>query len=231
VKKATVVTAQNNDVPTKIGAGAQILRRIGRALAVAVLLGSVLIGAASSAVAQSLSAKLDTAKATVVVFAAFGCSYCAKSASQLRQLQQRFPGSLAIEFRHLPLSAKEADLLPHLAAIAAHEQGKFVEFYDAMFAGNAVIRTKAELMQLADLLALDLNQFSADLSSAKTRARLMSDIHSAQGYGVKVTPTLFVQGFKFEGVQSDSVLIPIIEDAIGKSAPTRTLNNDLETAK
>jgi protein-disulfide isomerase len=231
VNRAILLTGQNSVVLAKVSAIPQIFRSFGRALAAVVVMCSVLIVAASSAMAQSLSPKLDAPKATVVVFASFGCPYCAKSAVLLRHMQQLFPGRLAIEFRHFPLSAKDSDVLPHLAAIAADEQGKFVEFYNAMFAGDAVIKTKAELMQLADLLALDLNKFSADLSSAKTRARLLSDIHSAQGYGVKLTPTLFVQGFKFEGVQSESVLAPIIEDAIAKSAPPPTQENDLETAK
>lgn len=214
-----------------VGTVRQVLHRLTRVLLIAVVLCSCGIMAQSAAQAQSLTPALDSSKVTVVVFSSFGCPYCAKSAVLLQQMQKLFPGALAIEFRHFPLSAQASDQLPHLAALAADNQGKFLEFHDALFAGHGAIKTEAELTQLANLLHLDLNKFSADLVSAKTRARLMSDIHFAQAFGVKLTPTLFIQGLKLEGLQSESVLRPIIGYAIAKSPAAPVTNNSLETEK
>lgn len=208
-----------------------VRHRLARVFVMAVVLCWGCITTQSVAQAQSLTPKHDSSEVTVVVFASFGCRYCAKSTVLLRQMQKSFPRALTIEFRHFPLSAKAADQLPHLATIAAEEQGKFLEFHDALFGEYGAIKTKAELMQLADLLGLDLKKFSADLASAKTRARLMSDIHFAQAFGVKLTPTLFVRGFKLEGLQSESVLRPIIGDSIAKSSAQPVPKNSLETEK
>src|SRR4051812_44512220 len=84
--------------------------------------------------AQSLTPDSPRATVHVVVFESFNCAYCAKSVAMLRDLEQKYHGALAIQFRHFPSSAGTADWLPHEAAFAASEQGKFVPMYDALFA-------------------------------------------------------------------------------------------------
>ncbi len=189
----------------------------------ALVVGLLLAGSPLSA--QSISADdpgqiTRESKATIVVYGAFTCPHTKQASVAIRAMRDKYGRQLAVEFRHFPMSRESKDLLPHLAALAAGEQGRFAEFHDALFASETMPATRGELIVLADLLGLEKEQFRVDLDRPQLMARVEDDIRAAQGYGAVVAPTLFVQGFRLQGVQTEQVLDTLIGNAISTGPAT-----------
>lgn len=80
------------------------------------------------------------------------------------------------------------------AALAAHEQGKFWEFHDRLFAEKKL--TAGSIINIAKSLELDMEKFAADKESAKIKAKIQKDLQDAKKAGVTGTPTVFINGRK-----------------------------------
>lgn len=128
----------------------------------------------------------------------------------IREILRDSPGSLRVLFRQFPLNAScnpEAESARHpaacraaRAAIAAHVVG-----------GNAAAEKMRSLLferqaSLADVdleawsteLGLDRAAFRAALDSQGTSDALAADIAIAKSAGVTTTPTLFLNGRRFD---------------------------------
>jgi protein-disulfide isomerase len=123
-----------------------------------------------------------------IVYADFGCPYCAASWAKLRELPLR------LCFRHFPMASKHprAPAL-HAAAEAAGLQGAFWEMCDSLYADRGRV-DDPHLWQRAERFGLDLERFRADGRSDAVRARIERDFTSGIRAGVGGTPTAFAGG-------------------------------------
>ncbi|UXI68188.1 DsbA family protein [Tahibacter amnicola] len=170
-----------------------------------------------TASAQSLVPPVKDPAVSIVVFAAFDCGYCAQSQAMLDTLKQKYAGKLSIAFKHFPVDLSETGVLPHEAALAAAEQGQFIAMHDALFAKGSP-RDRRGIEKLAAELKLDLGRFRDDLDRHAGRARIDADRREAEGFGVKVTPTFYVQGFKLEGLHNIDVFTQIIDHQLASDS-------------
>jgi predicted DsbA family dithiol-disulfide isomerase len=136
----------------------------------------------------------ENAPVVLALFSDFQCPYCGKVQPLLDQVLENNPDSVKIVFKNLPLTnihkmAEQAAL----AGLAAHNQGKFWQMHDALFAMNNNI-TMEKILASAGEIGLDMDTFTNDLNSDATRQRLMKDIINAREADVSGTPTLFVNG-------------------------------------
>jgi protein-disulfide isomerase len=124
----------------------------------------------------------------VIVYADFGCPYCAASWARLREL------SLRLCFRHFPMGSKHprAPAL-HAAAEAAGAQGAFWEMCDSLYSDRGRV-DDPHLWERAERFGLDLERFRADCRSDAVRARVERDFVSGVRAGVAGTPTAFAGG-------------------------------------
>jgi protein-disulfide isomerase len=123
-----------------------------------------------------------------IVYADFGCPYCAASWGRIRELQVR------LCFRHFPMAAKHprAPAL-HAAAEAAGRQGAFWEMCDSLYADRGRV-DDPHLWARAERYGLDLERFEAERRSEAIADRVRSDFESGIRAGVAGTPTAFVAG-------------------------------------
>jgi protein-disulfide isomerase len=123
-----------------------------------------------------------------IVYADFGCPYCAAAWARLRELQLR------LCLRHFPMASKHprAPAL-HAAAEAAGLQGAFWEMADSLYADRGHV-DDPHLWDRAERLGLDLDRFRADSRSDAVRERIERDFVSGIRAGVAGTPTAFVEG-------------------------------------
>jgi protein-disulfide isomerase len=123
-----------------------------------------------------------------IVYADFGCPYCAASWARLRQLTMR------LCFRHFPMASKHprAPAL-HAAAEAAGLQDAFWEMCDSLYADRGRV-DDPHLWERAERFGLDLERFNYDRRSAAVGARIERDFASGIRAGVSGTPTAFVEG-------------------------------------
>ena len=138
------------------------------------------------------------APVTLVEFSDFQCPYCAKAIKQLDAVLQAYPSQVKLIFKEYPLDSHGQALGAAQAAIAAHQQGKFWEMHDALFANRTNLARPA-LMSLANKMGLDMKRFTADLDSAATRKTVDRDIADGDKAGVEGTPTVFIDGQRYNG--------------------------------
>ena len=100
--------------------------------------------------------------------------------------------------------------------MAAHEQGKFWEMHDLMFANSRAL-DRASLEGYAQQIGLDMNKFKAALDSGKFKDRVDADSKAGISYGAGGTPTFFLNGRKQVGAGNFEVFKSIIDEEIAKA--------------
>jgi protein-disulfide isomerase len=135
----------------------------------------------------------------VIIYADFGCPYCASGWGKLREI------SVRLCFRHFPMASKHprAPAL-HAAAEAAGLQGAFWEMCDSLYADRGRV-DDPHLWERAERFGLDLDRFRSDSGSDGVRERIARDFASGIRAGVGGTPTGFVAGNRLEGDLVDAL--------------------------
>ncbi|MFN7134463.1 MAG: DsbA family protein, partial [Myxococcales bacterium] len=140
------------------------------------------------------------AQVTIVEFSDFQCPFCGRVNPTLKQIQETYGDKVAIAFKQFPLGFHDKAQLAGEASLAAHEQGKFWEMHDKLFANqNALDRSNLE--QYAKELGLDLNKFKAALDSGKYRDQVQKDMQQGQAAGVSGPPSFVINGELLVGAQ------------------------------
>ena len=85
------------------------------------------------------------------------------------------------------------------AAVAAHNQGKFLEMYSGLMAERVV--NEPVLDKLARNLKLDMAKFKKDYASDETKNILQSIKATADKIGMKSVPTLVLNGMPLYAVE------------------------------
>ncbi|MCW5212471.1 thioredoxin domain-containing protein [Desulfobulbus sp. TB] len=134
------------------------------------------------------------APVTLVVFSEFQCHFCNKVPPILYKLLRYNINNIKIVFKHLPLNfIHKQSRSAALATIAAHEQGKFWEMHDALFATADNLNQETIKKAAADI-DLDMERFQKDWNSSATKQKLKKDMIDATKADVNGTPTLFING-------------------------------------
>jgi NhaA family Na+:H+ antiporter len=136
---------------------------------------------------------------TVVAYGDFLCPYCRRLIPVLARLREAFGDRLVYVFRHFPSErAHPGAELAARASEAAGKQGRFWEMHDRIFEHEPPI-TEPLLRDFARDLHLDRDGFAADLASEDVRGRVELDLEEGRAEGVTGTPTLFVDGVRYDG--------------------------------
>jgi protein-disulfide isomerase len=128
---------------------------------------------------------------------------------------EKNPQTVKIAFKNLPLTNIHNMAEPAaLAALAAHNQGKFWEMHDAIFAMNSI--TMPNILNAAKEIGLDMDTFNADMNSEATKQRLIKDVMDAREAEVSGTPTMFVNGIRVND-RSPQALQALIDQELAKT--------------
>jgi len=137
---------------------------------------------------------------TIVEYADFQCSFCAAEAPALEALLAAYPADLRLVFKEFPLPASiHPDARPAaLAAVCADAQGRFWPMHDLLF-GHASGLGSAALEAYAATAGLEVAAWRTCLATAEAGAAVDADVAEGLGFGVRGTPTSFVNGVRYEG--------------------------------
>jgi protein-disulfide isomerase len=153
------------------------------------------------------------ARVTLVEFSDFQCPYCVAAVPQLQALMKAYPTQIKLIFKQFPLDNHSQAAFAAGAALAAHRQGRFWQMHDALFAHHSDL-SKEAVFGIAKNLGLDMARFELDLNSTSVQQNIQSDIADGERAGVQGTPTLFIDGQRFNGPISLDVLKPVLDSAI-----------------
>ncbi|MFL5310471.1 MAG: DsbA family protein [Myxococcales bacterium] len=140
------------------------------------------------------------APVTIVEWSDFQCPFCGRVEPTLQQLRDEYKGKIRIAWKNQPLSFHPNAMPAAEAAMAAHEQGKFWEFHDALFKKQGQL-SPALYDEVAGKVGLDMNRFHASIEAHKSAAHIQSDMASGRAVGAEGTPTFFINGKKLVGAQ------------------------------
>ena len=155
----------------------------------------------------------DDALVTVLEYGDFECSFCGQAESVVRELLSSFDDDLRYVWRHLPLNDVHSSAqLAAEAAEAASAQGRFWEYYDALFAHQGTY-TPQDLANFARDIGLDVDRFSHELRHRVYTPRVADDVASADASGVSGTPTFFINGRRHYGAYDVDTLATAVRSA------------------
>lgn len=137
------------------------------------------------------------APVTLVEFSDYECPHCAHAIPIIRQVEHDFPGRLRVVHMNFPLSGHTHALAAARAALAAGRQGKFWEMHDLLFTNQRALEP-ADIARYAQQLGLDAARFRTDSASPAVEAEIAATRHEGERLEISGTPTLFINGRRYE---------------------------------
>ena len=153
------------------------------------------------------------APVTLVEYGDYECPWCARAYPIVKRVQETMSDSVRVVFRHFPRNS----LHPHAsiaaqAAEAAAAQDKFWAMHEMLFENQDEL-AEVDLAKYALLLGLEVYKFQADITSERFVPKVRRDFESGVQSGVKKTPTLFVNGLRYEGALEYEALVAALLSA------------------
>ncbi|MFN6499507.1 MAG: DsbA family protein [Nostoc sp. DedQUE01] len=137
-------------------------------------------------IGESPTTGSTNSKILLVEFSDFQCPYCAEAHKTLKDLLAKYPDKVKLVYKNLPLTSIHPQALPAAAAAwAAHQQGKFWEYHDALFTNQKQLG-EALYLDIAKNLNLDLVKFKRDQTLATPA--ITKDVQLAEKLAVSGTP-------------------------------------------
>jgi protein-disulfide isomerase len=153
---------------------------------------------------------------TIVEFSDFQCPYCRAAQPTLATVLPEFGPDVRHVFKHYPLSGHAYALPSAVAAVCAHQQGRFWEFHDRLFASPSSLFGSGFEGALADIAVqsgLDVAAWQACRLVEASTAAVGRDSLQGRGAGVAGTPTFVVNGAIFVGARPAADFRAAIETA------------------
>jgi NhaA family Na+:H+ antiporter len=157
----------------------------------------------------------DPDAVSMVVYADYLCPYCRRLRRVILRLQQALGKRLAYVFRHFPNERAHpgAEFLAR-AAEAAGEQDHFWEMHDWLYDHEPPF-TRNDTLEFARSLGLDMERFNRDLEADEIRRRVEEDLIEGRRNGVTGTPTLFIDGLRYDGAWDFYSMLEAVERPVG----------------
>jgi protein-disulfide isomerase len=142
----------------------------------------------------------------LVEYGDYQCPYCGAAYPQLKVVQKAMGSRLCFVFRNFPLTNLHPQAMKAANfAEAAAKDGKFWEMHDTIFENQRRLNDRS-LLDYATKVGLKTDSVQAALRGDYD-AKIKGDFRSGARSGVNGTPTLFVNGQRFDGAAEADELI------------------------
>ena len=163
----------------------------------------------------------ENAPLTLVEFGDYQCPSCGAYHPLVKEILNRYPTQLRLEFHHFPLvTVHPNSMLASQAVEAAGEQGRYWEMHDAVFdhqrewADNP--NAEPVFIALASGFGLDINKFMQSLRSPQIQERILKDVEQGQNAKVEAVPTFFINGEQVHVRLTMEDFVQVIESHLHK---------------
>lgn len=161
----------------------------------------------------------DNAKVTIVTFSDFECPFCSRVNPALEQVMETYEGQVRVVFRDYPLAFHANAPKASEAGHCAHEQGKFWEMHDKLFANQKALQP-AQLKGYAEEIGLDKAKFDACLDSGRMAEVVKKNMEDGEAAGVQGTPAFFVNGTMLSGALPFEEFKKVIDKELAAAGAT-----------
>lgn len=157
------------------------------------------------------------ASVTVIEFSDYECPHCARAVPILRQIERDFEGRVRVVHMNFPLDGHIHARPAARAALAAGRQGKFWEMHYKLFENQHELEPQ-HIERYATELGLNLEQFRRDLTAREVEAQIDATRHEGERLDIHGTPTIFINGRRYELALERDALRAWIQEEIETSA-------------
>ena len=152
------------------------------------------------------------APVTLVEYGDYECPYCGQAFGVLKDVQRAMGDRLRFVFRNFPIS----ELHPHAVraaafAEAAAEIGKFWEAHDMLYTHQTAL-AESDLYRYAASIGLEDAALSRAFQGA-FHQKIEGDFLGGVRSGVNGTPTLFINGVRYDGDRDVASLVEALSEA------------------
>lgn len=151
---------------------------------------------------------------TIVEFFDTRCGYCKQLHPTMEALLRR-DANVRVVMKDLPILGPNS-VLASRALLAAHRQGRYGPYYDALMALR-VEPTEAVLRQQAERVGLDWSRLRREMDDPAIQRRIEVNLRLAQSLGIEGTPALVVGGTLVPG----AVDLPALERLVAAARAAR----------
>jgi protein-disulfide isomerase len=162
----------------------------------------------------------DDAKIVIVEFSDFQCPYCRRFHEQTyKPLLEAYPGQIRFVYRNLPLppTMHPDAMSAAVASLCANDQNAYWDYHEKLFSSETL--GEETYIQYATDLGLNVEEFTACLSSGKHDDFIAQDMAFSSNLGVQSTPTFFVNGLAIIGAQPLSSFTQVIDKELAGEIP------------
>ncbi|MBW2262451.1 MAG: thioredoxin domain-containing protein [Deltaproteobacteria bacterium] len=153
----------------------------------------------------------------VVAFSDFQCPYCRKVMPRLEKLATKIKG-VKLYFKHFPVKSHKRSVAAAMASLAALKQGKFWQFHDLCYKDSKHL-SDSDLVEKAEKVGVaDTGAFKKDLKSKSILKTVEKDKLEGLKLGVKGTPTIFINGKKYDGETMYADLKDVLKEELDLTA-------------
>jgi protein-disulfide isomerase len=129
-------------------------------------------------------------KVTVVEFFDYQCPHCVDMDPVMTELVKNNP-DVRVIFKEFPIRGPVSELAAR-AALAAKEQGKYMELHHAMMQTKSEPLSLESIMKLAQNVGLDVAKLKADMNKPVVNEQIKATYKLAQDLQLLGTPAIFV---------------------------------------
>ena len=146
----------------------------------------------------------------LVEYGDFQCPYCGEQYPEIKAVQKAMGDDLCFVFRHFPLVEAHPHA-EHAAELteAADTVGKFWEMHDRLYEHQSALDDHS-LAAHATALGLDTALFQTVLDE-EYKGRVHHDFLTGVRSGVNGTPSLFINGQRYDGPRDADSLIELLQ--------------------
>ncbi|HEY6071238.1 MAG TPA: thioredoxin domain-containing protein [Chthoniobacterales bacterium] len=145
------------------------------------------------------------APVTIEFFSDLQCPQCARYEPMVKSVRGEFNDKVRMVIRHFPINTHEHAELAACAAEAAANQKKFWEMAEALYKTQwmwaKAPAPRTIIMDQAKQLGLDTDRFVKDMDGSEVRERIGMDMQRAKSLGVKLAPSVVINGYNVPNSQ------------------------------
>ena len=142
------------------------------------------------------------AKIVLVEFFDFSCGYCKRLAPAMEKIVEKNK-DIKVVFKPItfvsPISKYAAK-----AALAAAEQGKFMDLYKVMLASDSKL-TEETINSMAEKAGVDMKKFKADVDSDKVQSVITEVAKLSEKLQIRGVPTLILNGTQIQVIDEEGI--------------------------
>lgn len=155
------------------------------------------------------------AELTLVEYGSYACPYCRAANEPITAVRDRFGNRLRYVFRHRPLTG--SDIARRAAELAerAHQCDRFWDAHIKLMSRSATLTEEDLRAVTSDLRGPAVDPARAEEVDRHAKARVDADVQSARASGVKMTPTFFINGRRYDGPWDESSLADALLGSLG----------------